>query len=113
MATQFFIRVELHGVPRAHSESVYAALHDRMKEKGCLRQTTDTDGTRYNLPSAMYDYSTDVVRTARQIDDHVRPAVEAFGYRYDIIVIKANDLSYTLQPAAKNLSEMIAELLER
>ena len=55
---QFTVRVELH---RANQDD-YDALHSAMEEEGFSRQIKSDDGTRYHLPTAEYNRTSNKTR---------------------------------------------------
>lgn len=62
--TNFTVRVELRDADSAD----YDNLYDRMSDNGFSKFITDDAGTRYQLPSAEYSYSSDS-KTKREVRD--------------------------------------------
>ncbi|MDC9591699.1 DUF2622 domain-containing protein [Xenorhabdus sp. XENO-10] len=61
---QFTVRIELH---KADSDD-YDTLYEKMKAKGFTKTITADSGTRYYLPSAEYDYSSNAKNRSDVLD---------------------------------------------
>jgi hypothetical protein len=70
--TNFTTRIELHD---ADAED-YAKLHEAMEAAGFSRTITSSDGTRYELPNAEYNFS-HTTMTADQVRDKAAAAAIA------------------------------------
>jgi hypothetical protein len=85
---QFTVRVELH---RANQDD-YDALHSAMEEEGFTRQIKSSDGTRYQLPTAEYNRSSN--KTKQEIRDSAAAAASTTGKKYAILVTQSAGRSW-------------------
>lgn len=80
----FTIRVELHN---ADSDD-YEKLHEKMENKGYLREVTGSSGTTYHLPDAEYTYSS-TSKDETDIADEVQSIANSVKSKSGIIVTKS------------------------
>lgn len=92
---KFIVRVELHN---AVGSGPYNILHAEMEKLGFIRTITATDGTGYDLPTAMYFGTAPEGWKAQKVRDYAQPAAEATGLRYWILAIQYENCAWLLHP---------------
>jgi hypothetical protein len=80
---QFTVRVELHHA----SQDDYDALHSAMEEEGFSRQIKSSDGTRYHLPTAEYNCTSNANRN--EILSSATAAARTTGKKFAILVTES------------------------
>jgi len=81
--TRFTTRVELHN---ADSDD-YERLHDAMKAKGFSRLITDSEGKKYHLPTAEYNYDGNLELQA--VLDRAKSAADTTGLKHSILTTES------------------------
>jgi hypothetical protein len=81
---KYTVRVELHG---ATGED-YETLHSAMEDVGFLRYIADSDGTKYELPTAEYNWSGQ--KDKHEVRNLAKRAAATTGLEYSILVTKSD-----------------------
>ena len=81
---KFTTRVELHDA----DESNYETLHKAMERQGFSRYIKDSDGKRYHLPTAEYNFEGDATRS--DVLEKAKAAAKTTGRKYEALVTESN-----------------------
>jgi len=91
---RFTTRVELHDA----DESDYETLHKAMERQGFSRYIKDSDGKRYHLPTAEYNF--DGSATRNEVLDKAKAAANTTKREYEVVVTESNGrIWHNLTPA--------------
>ena len=91
---QFTTRVELHNA----TYEDYKVLHAAMERRGFSRTILGDDGSRYHLPTAEYDLTSE--RSGEEVRGLAAAAAEETGKKYAVLVTKALSRYWTGLPKA-------------
>jgi hypothetical protein len=81
---KFTTRVELHD---ADSDD-YETLHSAMKSKGFTRYLTDSDGVKWTLPTAEYNYVGNATKS--EVLEKAKAAAKQTKLKHEILVTKSD-----------------------
>jgi len=90
---RFTTRVELHSA----SESDYQTLHKEMEKEGFVRTISDSNGVKYQLPTA--EYNKDGNFSLEQVFISAEKASKVTGKSYDILVTESAGRRWSLKKA--------------